>query len=100
MSSLSAASSFDDILDSYLTNASYEEDSSTSKAAAFVTACRMLLLMPKRAGTGSRATVEMDVEQIKSELKAARDWIAANPSSEATLSRGGSRNFSFENFYE
>jgi len=100
MSSLSAASSFDDILDSYLTNASYEEDASTTKAAAFITACRMLLLMPKRAGTGSRATVEMDVEQINQQLKAARDFVAANPASTDTLTRGGSRSFSMENFYD
>jgi len=100
MSSLSAASSFDDVLDSYLENASYEEDASTSKAAAFITACRMLLLMPKRAGTGARATIEMDIEQISLQLEAARDYVAGSPATSGdSLSRGGSRSFSFSDFY-
>ena len=42
MSTLSSSSTLQEVLDAYVDNASYEEDSDVAKAKAFITACRIL----------------------------------------------------------
>lgn len=82
MSTLSSASSLDEIKAAYADNASYVEDDSTSKARAFVTACRLLLLrMPRRTVHGGRGSEELELqpELIQGELQRAETWLAARP---------------------
>ena len=82
MSSLNSASTLQEVLDSYAENASYEEDNSPAKAAAFVTACRLLLLLlPKRAVKGGRTSgeeVELDITVVQTQLQEARRWLSVN----------------------
>lgn len=76
MSTLSSSSTLAEIKDAYLDNGSYEEDDSTTKAAAFITACRLLLIkLPKKA-VKSAAEVELEPGLIKAELTSARRWLA------------------------
>lgn len=85
MSTLSSSSTYAQIKASYLDNASYEEDGSTSKAAAFITACRMLIHHPSRTRVGSPGgagqEMEFDLAVLQAEMKAAQEWKAANDQS-------------------
>ena len=78
MSSLSSSSTDQAVWDSYDDNASYEEDSSTTKAAAFITACRILLQRrPKRSSLGGRqqgTEFEFDPGTYEREIDDARKW--------------------------
>lgn len=90
MSALSSSSTLTEIKNAYLDNASYEEDGSTSKAAAFITACRMLLAkLPKRALHGGRNEIELDLGQIRKELDQAKTWLATS----STAATGGGVRF-------
>lgn len=96
MSMLSSSSTLAEIVAAYADNASYEEDSSASKAAAFITACRLLLLkIPKRTKHAGGSEIEVDPAQVREEMAAARNWSAANG---GTSGSGGYRHASFENF--
>jgi len=95
VSTLTSSSTLAEIKVAYDDNASYEEDASTSKAAAFVTACRFLLRrLPKTAQTGGKGgeMIERDLQLIRGEMDVARRWLAVN-------SRGGAVSFvSLEDF--
>lgn len=76
MSSLSSASSLDTIVASYVDNASYAEDASATKAAAFVTACRILLLKrPQRVRHGNEE-IELKPDEIRFQLREAQNYLA------------------------
>lgn len=85
MSTLNSASTDAEVWASYDDNASYEEDASTAKAKAFITACRILLRRtPKRQRTGSdNAEIEFDPTRITKEMEEARQWVSSNPGSSA-----------------
>jgi len=77
MSTLSSTSTLAEIKASYADNASYEEDVSVAKAKGFVTACRLLLMkLPRATGTGS-SNLELDLQRIENELRAAQAWLAS-----------------------
>jgi hypothetical protein len=77
MSSLSSSSTLAQIKAAYADNASYEEDDSVSKARAFVTACRLLMLrLPSMAEQVGHSKIEQDVSQLRKELEAAQSYIA------------------------
>jgi len=82
VSTLSSASTIAEVQAAYDDNASYEEDASTAKCRAFVTACRFLLRrIPKRAvhgGRGGGEEIETDPTQIAAELAKAQRWLAAH----------------------
>lgn len=80
MSTLTSASTDEEVWASYDDNASYEEDSDVAKARAFITACRILLRrLPKRQRTGSdNAEIEFDPGRISNEMEEARQWVANN----------------------
>ncbi len=96
---IDSSSTLQEVKNSYADNASYEEDGSATKARAFITACRILLMrMPKEAGTRESNTT-FNPELIQKEMDRARDWLVGNP--DATQSdRIGPRvtKASFENF--
>lgn len=86
MSTLTSASTLAEVEAAYADNASYEEDESLTKCAAFITAARILLVkLPKRAAHNER-DVEMDTERISGEIKQAQAWQRAN----AGVAAGGS----------
>ena len=79
MSTLTSSSTDAEVNAAYDDNASYAEDSSATKAAAFITACRFLLRrMAKTAGHGP-ATLTLSPELVLQEMRAAQAWLAANP---------------------
>ena len=97
MSSLSSSSTDTEVWNSYDDNASYEEDSDTAKAAAFITACRILLQRrPKRAGWQQGAEQEFDPSVYEQQMQDARDWKANQ--SEVTQGGPGAVLADFRNF--
>ena len=81
MSTLSSASTDQQIWDSYDDSASYEEDSSTSKCQSFITACIILLRRrPQRISTNGFA-VDFEATVVQEELKRAREWRSMNSAS-------------------
>jgi hypothetical protein len=93
------AATYDAALAAYLANADYAETSDSTKAAAFATACRQLLvIMPKRSAHGGRGAEETELspELVQGELRRAERWSAQNTRSAG----GGRRYFSLENFRE
>ena len=78
-STLSSASTDQQVWDAFDNSASYAEDNSTAKAAAFITACTILLRRTaKRALHGrTRSEVETSPEMIRELMNDARRWLAA-----------------------
>jgi len=97
MSALSSASTIDEIKAAYADNASYEEDASASKAKAFVTACRLLLLkLPKMATTeGGRQQLMLNPELIQGEMERATNWLST---SSAGAASGGVKHVDLQGF--
>lgn len=91
MSTLSSASTDQAVWDSFDDNASFEEDQSATKAAAFVTACRILLRRRPQSTSVDGTTVSFDGGAIEKELMRAQKWLAANRSNAA----GGVRYLDF-----
>lgn len=83
MSTLSSASTDQQVWDSFDDNASFEEDSSATKAAAFVTACRILLRRRPQSTSVDGTTVSFDPGAISAELMRAQKWLASNRSNGA-----------------
>jgi len=78
------AATLDQIIDALLDNADFEETSSTTKAAAFVTAAkRYLILMPANA-SDSGTSQAMNPAQVERMMQRAQAMIAA-----ATPNAGG-----------
>ena len=95
MSTLSSSSTDAEVLAAYDDNASYEEDSSRTKAAAFITACRILRRrLPISAGRGPQTFTR---ESLAAEIEAAQTWLDAHPSTTGSGS-GRVRYVSTENF--
>lgn len=94
MSTLSSASTLDQIKASYLDNGSYLEDSDVTKCKAFITACRLLLLkLPQSARKGD-SELTLSISSIQSELKFAKQWLAT---ANAAAAGGGIRYADFSN---
>jgi hypothetical protein len=94
MSALSSASTDQQVWDSYDDNASYEEDSSVTKAQAFITACRLLLRRRPTRISADGTSADFEAGAIQQALEDARGWLATNN----TSSNGGSvRHKSFRN---
>jgi len=80
MSTLSSSSTLAEVQAAYDDNASYAEDESASKAAAFITACRILLRrVAKRAAHGGRGAneVEHDPGLLRAEMREAIQYVAS-----------------------
>jgi len=88
MSSLSSASTDAEVWSAYDDNASFEEDASPAKAAAFITACRILLRRRPQGMTIEGRQVNFEAGTISAELARARTWLALNGSA-----NGGSVRF-------
>jgi len=81
-STLTSSSTDAEVWASYDDNASYEEDESRTKAAAFITACRILMRRrPKRLAFDGKGEGEFDEVAIREEVKQARSWLAIHPAS-------------------
>ena len=78
MSSLSSASSNAAVWQSYDDNASFEEDASPAKAAAFITACRILLRRRPNMVSAEGVAASFDSGPVETELARARSWLALN----------------------
>lgn len=96
MATLSSASTDQQVWDSYDDNASYAEDNSTAKAAAFITACRILLRRRPATLTVDGETIAFEAGAIRQELREARRWQSLNSST----SGGGVRHLDFSRIRE
>ena len=95
MATLSSISADAQVLAAYDDNASYEEDGSRTKAAAFITACRILRnRLPLTAGRGPQTFTR---ESLQAEVEAAQRWLEAHPATTGSGS-GRVRYISLENF--
>lgn len=89
MSTLNSDSTNAQVWAAFDDNASFEEDASATKAAAFVTACRILLRrMPRRMDADGQMA-EFNTAFIQSELQRASRYVAAAGSAAG----GGARKY-------
>lgn len=95
MSSINSTSTLDEVKASYDDNCSYQEDSSPTKCAAFITAATMLLRRLPREATKEGQSLSLELDLIKQELRQARVWLATSSSSAAG---GGVLYSDFSNF--
>ena len=104
MSSLTSSSTDAQVWASYDDNASYEEDSDTTRALAFITACRILLQRrPKRTSHGGRqrgTEIEFNPEVYEREQERAQNWLAEEATSAASTGVPGVIFPDFANFRE
>lgn len=76
MSTLSSASTTEEVQAAYDDNASYFEDGSLEKARIFVTACRILLRrIPKSSARGGSA-LTLTIDLVQQELDKAQQFLA------------------------
>lgn len=98
MSTLSSASTDQEVWNSWDDSSSYFEDGSVAKAKALVTAGIILLQRrPKRSTQSGRYDVEFDPSEIRRAIEAAQEWLAANDD-DPTPVTSGVRHTSFRNF--
>lgn len=76
MSTLSSSSTDAQVWSAYDDNGSYEEDQSPVKAAAFITACVILLRRRPTQMTVGGQTMQFEEGSVRGELKRARRWLA------------------------
>lgn len=80
MASITSSSTIADVKAVYLDNLSYSTDSSSTKAKAFIEACRAILGWPNKSAQDGAAT-EFDMEQIAAQLTDAERWLSSNVTS-------------------
>lgn len=78
MASVTSASTDAQVWAAYDDNASFEEDDSPTKAAAFVTACRVLLRRRPTQISADGLSTAFDAQAIRDELARATRFLAAN----------------------
>jgi hypothetical protein len=95
MSTLSGTSTDAEVWDSYDDNASYEEDGSTTKAKAFITACR--ILRRRRPSSLTREGRSASYESLAQDIKEAQAWLESATAA-ASSSGGRVRYLAMENY--
>lgn len=85
MATLSSSSTDSEVFASYDDNASYEEDDDRDKAAAFVTACRLILRRLPIEFLLKGVTRKFSAAILRAEMTDARQWLIDNPSTSPTL---------------
>lgn len=84
MAAITSSSTYAQVQAAYLDNVGYAEDDSPSKAKAFITACRALLLhLPKQSAHGSSST-SFNPDLIQKEMVEAREWLSVNDTTSST----------------
>jgi hypothetical protein len=78
VSTLDSASTLTNVLDAYRNNASYEEDGSDTKAAAFITACRFLIDMRADTVRHGGEWVGFTEDRYAAQIKQAQRWRTLN----------------------
>lgn len=94
---LTSTSTDDEVLAAYVDNASYYESASLTKAKAFVTACRVLLVRLPRMTSGQGTTVQLNPDLIQAEMRQAENWANSRVDTSASAAPRVTRT-SFENF--
>lgn len=78
-STLSSTSTYAEVKAAYRDNASYREDSSRTKALAFVTAC--IFLADLEPMSSARDGQSMTKESLLEQQRKAEEWLTSNPDS-------------------
>jgi hypothetical protein len=93
MSSLNSASSLADVKAAYADNAAYLEHQSPTEAAAFITACRLLLLQLPQRAVGNGQEIDLDLRQIQLQIDDANRFLT-----HANIARAPVHCYSLEHF--
>ena len=72
---LSSESTLEEVRAAYLDNAAYEETGNVAMARAFVSACRMLLILPPKRSMADGGETELDLGLVQREMKAAQRFV-------------------------
>lgn len=76
VSGLSSASTTAQVKAAYDDSASYDVDKSVAECQTFIAACRILIRrIPAAARQGDSLSIEMDVKQLRQELRRALQWL-------------------------
>lgn len=75
---LDSNSSLQDVQASYMDNASYLECNDADKARAFVTACRMLLILLPRETSRMNGRIVLSPDLVQREMHTAIQWLQLN----------------------
>lgn len=78
MSSLSSSSTDEEVWQAYDDAASFEEEGSPTKAATFITACRILLRRNPQSMNVAGESVTFNAGAVERELERARKWLDVN----------------------
>lgn len=76
---LTSASTLVEVEAAYDDNASYEEDGSSAKCRAFITACLIWLRRAPREQGTREGNLTLSPDLVQKELTHARSWLASNP---------------------
>jgi hypothetical protein len=87
-------------LDAYLANSMYDVNNSATQCAAFIEACRALLvLMPKQSKSGRMGSEQTtNPEIVAARLETAEAWYARNRTAQPSGGEGGTRFTDFSDF--
>jgi hypothetical protein len=95
MSTLTSASTLEEVQAAYYDNADYDAVGSVTKAKDFIVACRYLILhLPRNINTAGSG-VSPNVIDVRSEMQRAQTWLASNDTTRAV---GGVKSYSFKGF--
>lgn len=79
-----SAPTIDEIIDDVLDNADFEEESSVSRARAFITAAKRYMLISPQSQTDQGSSMTMSVAQIESMVRRAQQFVDVKSTAAAT----------------
>jgi hypothetical protein len=75
------AATIDEVIDTLLDNADFEESSSVSKAQSFATAAKRYFILTPSSQSDQQSSMSISVQQIENLMNRALEFIAANRTS-------------------
>lgn len=75
------AATLDQVIDSLLDNADFEETGSASKARAFITAANRYFILQPQSASDQGSSLSMGLPQIQALMSRAQAYVAANSAS-------------------
>jgi hypothetical protein len=79
------AVTIDEVIDSLLDNADFEETSSVSKATSFVTAAKRFFILTPQSQADQGSSMAISVAQIENLMLRAQSYVAANRTSAGSV---------------
>lgn len=99
MSTITSASTRQEVLDAIVDNASYLEDNSVAKCKIYITALRVYLRRwAFEESRSSGQSLRFNTANSERDLRDAQTWLANNGGSFGTGNYGGTKQYSVETF--